>query len=189
MKKVPCHYCGVDILEETARRTNGYCMPHAYNTSFSEIVQGEIEIVSRVTQQSVEKKLPHDYIKAFAVMKSLMLAGDELIQFKVNPIPEQNKFAKLGYAIFRDQKLITGIVVRWEANPLYDMDSSTEVSLEKISNAFGDKWEDIKNEIKEGDKFLFCETSPSTWACFAGRAFYAVKRGEEFIYTKVVMLN
>lgn len=189
MSKVPCHYCGVEILEDTARRTNGYCMPHSGYGSFSEKIGGEFEIVSRHTQQEVEKTLSNTHKKVFEIIKSLMIAGDELVKFRTTPTINQETFAESGYAIYREQKYFTGFVIQWKENPKYFEGVETEVGEDEIKKVFGEDWDKIKNKIKEGDKFVYFTSSPYSWDHLFGRDYYCIKRRSKYLYQKLVSMN
>ena len=188
--KVPCHYCGVEILKDTAKRTNGYCMPHSYyGLSFVEIIGGEFEIISEHTQLEVEKTLSKENKNKFEVIKTLMIAGDKLVKFRTKPFNNQEEYAKNGYAIYRENVIYIGFVTKWAINPKFREDVETEVSIEEIKEVFGKDWEEVKNKVLEGDKFVHFISSPFTWDCLAGREYYCVKRGEDYLYTILVKLN
>ncbi len=188
MKKVPCHYCGIDILEDTARRNKGYCMQHT-TLSFKENIGGKFEIVSYLTQEQLEKKLPKKFQLAFDILQSLMLAGDKLVEFKTTPFNEQKEYAKSGYAIYRNDDYLTGFATRMAKNAAYYIDVETEVSKELVAGAFGKHWAEISEKLQETDKFIHFISSPLTWDCLGGREFYAVKRGEKYLYSKLVRMN
>jgi len=190
MTKVRCHYCGVEILEDTANRTNGYCMPHSgYGLSFPEKIGGEFKIVSYQTQQQVEYSVTSEHKKEFDIIRTLMLPGDKLVKFTTTPFKNQKEYAKSGYAIYREHKYFTGFVTELERNQDYYQDVETEVNIIEIIEVFGEDWEKIKNELIEGDIVVHCITSPYSWDCLAGRDYYAVKRGDEYLFSKLIRMN
>lgn len=188
--KVNCHYCGVKILKDTARRTNGYCMPHSYfSEPFQEQIGGVFEIIEQITQQEVEKSLNNKYIKVFDVIKSIMIVDDKLVKFRAIPLVDQKKYATNGYAIIRNNNIYTGFVTNWKENPKFYEDVETEVSLSEIQQIFGADWEEIESKLIEGDQFIYYNSSPFSWDCLAGREYYCIKRGDEHLYTKLVAMN
>lgn len=97
-------------------------------------------------------------------------------EFIIKPInfSELRKFASLSELVtFCDKNLNTSIQ-----------------TAEIIIHAYiAQNLEKILSFMKGGDT-LVCFISPEwTWDCLAGRAGYAIKRGEDYIYEKIVWMN
>lgn len=103
-----------------------------------------------------------------------MIIGDKLVSFRTNPFYCQDKFVKLGYAIYRSQKYFNGFVVEFENNPAYKEDVETEVSLEEIKEFFGEDWEEIEGELSENVKFTHFVSSPFSWDCLYLKNYFSL---------------
>ncbi len=64
-----------------------------------------------------------------------------------------------------------------------------EVFKVSIETAVKTNLEEIKSKMEEGDILVYWISPQWTWDCLAGRAGYAIKRGDEFIDPVGVLMS
>ena len=52
-----------------------------------------------------------------------------------------------------------------------------------------DNLEEIKSKMKDGDELVYLISPEWTWDCLAGRAGYAIKRGDEIVEENLVWMS
>ena len=190
MNTIFCHYCGVEIPQGMAKATNGYCTLHSEDVMpFARKIEGKFEIISYHTQKELEESLPAEFKQALLVISSLMIAGDKLVKFKTTPFECQQHYAKMGCAVFCNNKYFLGFTTEWGDNQSYWESFELEITMDEIKTAFGKEWDQIKVVLQGDEKFTYYSTSPYRWENLTGREFYYIKRGEDILYRKLIGLS
>lgn len=73
----------------------------------------------------------------------------------------------------------------------YDKEDVNWMELFKVAieSSIATKLEEIRSKMIEGDILVYWISPEWTWDCLAGRAGYAIKRGDEFIDPVGVLMS
>ena len=188
-----CKHCKVQILASTAKRTGGYCMPHAYlglpppKENWGTIIS-ETEIDPKDIKVDRSGLFPHlgegaKWDEFFATIRP----GDKVIQFQASASSRTQEFVdRTGFAIVRNGEWVKRIVTGRELNPDYYEDLEEAVDKESFARDCPDIWSEFKDELKSDDIIVRFETSPESWELSAGRRGYAIKRDGKYVKTYLV---
>ena len=196
-KKTHCRQCRVPILEATARRTNGYCMPHAdlglpFKTRIGGIITRAVAldpktvVVPGITDFFLRLGMYGDWDR----LMRAMVSGDTLIHFSTKPASEWEKsYVTSGYAIERDGQWIDGIVMKSRMNWIFYKGVESQISPDVFASERPELWEKFRPIFNEGDTIVYNKTSPRSWRILAGREWYEVRRNGKCVGSVLVALS
>jgi len=209
-KKTTCKFCGVQILQQTADRTNGYCKPHEkHGIPFLERIPGVISSSKSIDFSSIDPKNYSRYHEELLTLlierlkREQLASADEFkfIEFNTKSDSEEPMTTvSLGYAIVKypsDKgdgatiEWIDGVVVEYDYPPSFYEDVIKEISLIDYLKSYVSANE-IENFVKNyqyGDKFQHFRSSQHSWMNFFGREYIYWERNGKVISLDLIMMN